>query len=132
MKKFFNYIPSISITFTLTILFTVLINLINGFEATLNIGILQIFLLVIMLHVITFIFSYLDFKSYKAYLTINFLSIYLASLFFIYIFNLIRFTLTSILNYTLVFCIIYYICYLFNKLNRKLESDIINKKISNP
>ena len=131
MKRLFNYIPSISITFTLVILFSSTINLINGYTAVQNIGILAIFIMILAIHLVTFAFSYIDFKTYKAYYINNFFSTYLSFLLLSYIFDFFPFTASNIISNSSVFCIIYYLGYLYNKRKAKLEADKINKKISN-
>lgn len=66
MKRLFNYIPSISITFTLVTLFNAIYNLSYGYTRISYKSIFGIFMLVIAISIITMLLSYLDFKTNKS------------------------------------------------------------------
>lgn len=130
MKKLFNYIPSITICFTLVILFCSITNLINGFSSMSNMGILAIFILIILLCGVSTLLSYIDFKSNKTYTLCNFGVTYCCFLLFNFLFNFSQLTLKNVIVQFLAFSLIYYLGYIYLIKKSKLEADEINKKIS--
>lgn len=130
MKRLFNYIPAISITFTLTILFCASYNLLTGSMATSNKGILELFFLIVGTLLIDFLFSYTNFKNYKAYCLSQFLATYVFYIVYSYIFHIFGSGLSNLVTFSIVFTVIYYLIYAYFSKARKLEAEKINKKLS--
>lgn len=130
MKRLFNYIPSIAISFTLVVLFSSLTNLINGYSSMSNMGILSVFILIIMLYSVSILLSHLDFKSSKTYTLCNFVVTYCCFLLFNIIFSFSQLTLTNVIVQFLAYLGIYYLGYIYLRKKAKLEADEINRKIS--
>lgn len=130
MKKLFNYIPSISITFTLGIIISAINNLISGYTAMSNKGILEIFVMILAIHMVVIASSYINFKTYKQAYICSLLATYTCFLLLSFIFNLFTFTLNHLVTFSLIFLLIFCLVDLYYKRESQIEADKINKKLS--
>lgn len=130
MKRFFNYIPSISITFTLVIIISSINNLISGYTAMSNKGILEIFVMILVIHIVVIAVSYINFKTYKQAYICSLLATYICFLLLSFVFNLFTFTLNHVVTFSLIFLLIFYLIDLYYKRESQIEADKINKKLS--
>ena len=61
MKKLFNYIPSICMCFTLGTLVSAINNLFSGYTAMGNKGILEFFVMILVIHIVICVISSLEY-----------------------------------------------------------------------
>lgn len=130
MKKLFNYIPSICMCFTLGTLVSAINNLFSGYTAMGNKGILEFFVMILVIHIVICAVSYINFKTYKQAYVCSFLATYICFLLLSFTFNLFTFTLNNLVTFSLIFLVIFYIVDLYYKREAQIEADKINKKLS--
>lgn len=131
MKRILKaYIPSACITFSLTILITCLINLLQG-----NIGIyyswvLQVFAFIVIVDVIDYALGNVDFYSYSTYFITELILTYIAMLLFGYFCNWFSFTIHSLTVISLIFLIVYSCVHSYFYKMSRIQAEEINNLLT--
>lgn len=132
MKKIHKiYIPSIAITFTLTVLYSCIWNLISGSSMSDYFYFLLEFLVYLVgTVIIDAILNRIDFKNNFSYFFTELIVLYLFMLLFAYCGNWFTFTFSTLFPLTLFFvATVGYIYYYFYK-SWKIEADEINQLLN--
>ena len=131
MKQIFKiYIPSACITFTLTALLTCISNLLKGNAGIYNAWFLQMFAFIVVVDILDFALGYINFKSYLAYFTTEFVLAYIAMLGFGYLGNWFSFTLHNLILTSIIFVSVYSsVHFYFYKISH-MQADEINNLLA--
>ncbi|MBQ7944301.1 MAG: DUF3021 family protein [Lachnospiraceae bacterium] len=125
------YLPSTCITFTLSLLGTSILNLINGFPYQSNGWILLLFGFIVVIDLIDYGLSFIDFYSYKTYFVVELIVTYLLMLIAGFWGNWFSFTASSIISVSVVFLIVYCCVHGYFYKRARVEAEEINSLINN-
>lgn len=128
-KNFYNYISSICIIFTLSFLFTTLINRIQNYIGVSNDFILLYFFCIVLAKSLYTLINHINFKSCVLYHIIAFFSLYIICYLFLLLFQFIMFSFYYLFIYTFIFCVTYICVNLFMKKKNQREANDINNLI---
>lgn len=127
MKRLLKtYIPSACITFTLTVLCTSIINLLQGHTAMYNQWFLQVLAFIIIIDLIDFAFGYVNFKTYASYAIIEMILSYAILLLFGHFCYWFSFTLQSLLPVNIIFLAVFASVHLYFYKISQMQADEIN------
>ncbi len=124
------YIPSACITFTMTVIFTCILNLFQGYTAMNNTWFLQLLGFILVIDVIDFAFGYVNFKSYRVYFITELILTYAVMLLFGYFGYWFVFTAQKILTVTVLFLVIYSCIQSYFRRMSHMQADEINKLLA--
>ncbi len=131
MKKLIkNYFTSACITFTLSMLGTTILNLINGYSYQSNGWILVLFGFIVLIDLIDYGLSYIDFSSYKAYFIVELILTYALMLAAGYFGHWFSFTLVSLISVSIIYLLVYCCVHRYFYKMRSYEADEINQLIA--
>lgn len=132
MKRLIKtYFPSACITFTLSMLGTSILNLINGFPYQSNGWILVLFGFIVVIDLIDYGLSFIDFHSYKAYFVVELIATYLLMLFAGYFGHWFSFTIGNVISISVMYLIVYCCVHGYFYKMRQYEADEINQLLNN-
>ncbi len=130
MKQFLKiYLPSASITFSLTTVCTCVINLVNGFSTQRNSWLLELFGFILMVDALDWILGNINFKSFLSYAVTEMLIAYIGLLLFGYFAKWFSFFDTSFIYATIIFCIVFPVIHLYFYHLSRMNADEINKML---
>lgn len=131
MKRILKtYIPSACITFTLTVLFNGISNMLQGHIATYYYWVLQMFAFIIVIDVIDFAFGYINFKTYCSYFVTEMIVTYGAMLLFGYFCHWFSFTIRNLLLMSIIFFAVYACVHSYFYKMAHIQADEINRLIA--
>ncbi len=125
------YLPSACITFTLSMLGTTILNLINGYSYQSNGWILVLFGFIVVIDLIDLCLSYINFNSYKAYFVVELILTYTLLLAAGYFGHWFSFTANSIISVSVVLLMVYCCVHGYFYKRARMEAEAINILINN-
>ena len=125
------YLPSACITFTLSMLGTTILNLINGYSYQNNGWILVLFGFIAVIELIDYGLSYVDFRSYKAYFIVELILTYALMLAAGYFGHWFSFTLVSLTSVSIIYLLVYCCVHAYFYKMRSYEAEEINELLGN-
>ena len=130
MNKVWNtYISRVTLTFTLSVLFTVIFNLINRNTQGDYIFLLKLFGFIAFIEIIDYLLTKFSFKSRLAYLSLEFTTMYFCFLVFSFWGHWFNFTGVGIILFSFIFLILFLLVHLYYYFALKSEAETINNKL---
>lgn len=126
-----TYLPSACITFTLSVIGSAILNLLNGNLYQSQEWLLFLFTYIVVLDLMDYGLCYINFHTYRAYFITELILFYITLLIVGYFGHWFAFTVPSLTIISLMYFIIYYSIQTYFCKLRKYEADEINQLISN-